>query len=150
MNVLRKVSEKNLNLEFKFFINMDKVIRTGISFEPKLLKHFDRFIKEKGYKNRSEAINDIIRDRLFHKHPDEIIGTIKVIYDQRAGHYGKNVSNLQHDYHCQIVSSMHTYLDHHTCLELIVVKGKMDRINKLLDKIKKTEGVKEAQLLLER
>ena len=129
---------------------MDKVIRTGISFEPKLLKLFDKFTKEQGYTNRSEAVNDIIRDRLFHKHNRNIVGTIKVIYDHRVGHYSKNVSNLQHDYHCQILSSMHTYPDHHTCLELIVVKGRIDRIKKLLEKIKKTDGVKEASLILER
>ena len=129
---------------------MDKVVRTGISFEPKLLKLFDKFIKKKGYDSRSEAINDIIRDRLSHHHENNIIGTVKVIYDQRKGHYSKNVSNLQHDYHCQIVSSMHTYLDHHTCLELIVVKGRIDRVKKLLDKIKKTDGVKETKLILER
>ncbi|MBI2658528.1 nickel-responsive transcriptional regulator NikR [Candidatus Woesearchaeota archaeon] len=129
---------------------MDKVVRTGISFEPKLLNLFDRFIKDKGYTNRSEAINDIIRERLFHKRHEQIVGTIKLIYDQRIGHYSKNVSNLQHDYHCQIISSMHTYLDHHTCLELIVVKGRTDRIRKLLDKIKRTKGVKEAELILEK
>ena len=129
---------------------MDNVTRTGISFEPKLLKLFDKFIKEKGYSNRSEAINDIIRDKLAHHHENEIVGTIKVIYDQRVGHYSKNVSNLQHDYHCQIVSSMHTYLDHHTCLELIVVKGKIERIKKLLKKIDETEGVKEAELIMEK
>ncbi len=129
---------------------MDKVIRTGISFEPKLLKLFDKFIKEKGYTNRSEAINDIIREKLFSKHHEQIVGTIKVVYDHRVGHYSKNVSNLQHDYHCQIVSSMHTYLDHHTCLELIVVKGRTDRIRKLLEKIKHTKGVKEAELILEK
>ena len=129
---------------------MDKVIRTGISFEPKLLKLFDKFIKEKGYTNRSEAINDIIREKLFHRHHEQIVGTIKVIYNHRVGHYSKNVSNLQHDYHCQIVSAMHTYLDHHNCLELIVVKGKIDRIKKLLEKIKKTEGVKKAELILEK
>ena len=129
---------------------MDKVVRTGISFEPKLLKLFDKFIKEKGYTNRSEAINDIIREKLFHKHHEQIVGTIKLIYDQRVGHYSKNVSNLQHDYHCQITSSMHTYLDHHTCLELIVVKGRIDRIRKLLEKIKHTKGVKEAELILEK
>ncbi len=128
---------------------MDKVARTGISFEPKLLKMFDRFIREKGYDNRSEAINDIIREKLFHGHKEQIVGTIKVIYDQRIGHYSKNVSNLQHDYHCQIVSSMHTYLDHHNCLELIVVKGRIDRIKKLMEKIKNTKGVKEAVLILE-
>ena len=129
---------------------MDKVVRTGISFEPKLLKLFDRFIKEKGYTNRSEAINDIIRDRISHVRETQIVGTIKIIYDHRIGHYSKNVSNLQHDYHCQIASSMHTYLDHHTCLELVVVKGRTDRIKKLLEKIKKTKGVKEAELILER
>ena len=129
---------------------MDKVTRTGISFEPKLLKLFDSFIKKKGYNNRSEAINDIIRERLFHHHEDSIVGTIKVLYDHRIGHYSKNVSNLQHDYHCQILSSMHTYLDHHTCLELIVVKGRIDRVKKLLEKIKETEGVKKAELILER
>lgn len=129
---------------------MDKVIRTGISFEPKLLKLFDKFIKERGYTNRSEAINDIIRDMLFHGHQNQIVGTIKVIYDQRIGHYSKNVSNLQHDYHCQIVSSMHTYLEHHTCLDLIIVKGKIDRIKKLLKKIKMSKGVKKVNLILEK
>ena len=129
---------------------MDKVVRTGISFEPKLLKMFDKFIKDKGHSNRSEAINDIIRDKLSHHHEKQIIGTIKIVYDQRVGHYSKNVSNLQHDYHCQIVSSMHTYLDHHTCLELIVVKGKIERIQKLLKKIKETQGIKEVKLILEK
>lgn len=129
---------------------MDRVVRTGISFEPKLLKLFDEFIKKHGYTNRSEAINDIIRDRLTHRHEERIVGTIKIIYDHRIGHYSKNVSTLQHDYHCQILSSMHTYPDHHTCLELIVVKGRPDRISKLLDKIRKTDGVKKAELILEK
>ena len=129
---------------------MDKVIRTGISFEPKLLRLFDEFIKEKGYTNRSEAINDIIRDRLTHRHENQIVGTVKVVYDQRVGHYSKNVSNLQHDYHCQIVSAMHTYLDHHNCLELIIVKGRIDRIKKLMEKIKNTKGVKRVEMILEK
>ena len=129
---------------------MDRVTRTGISFEPKLLKLFDRFIKDKGYSSRSEAINDVIRERLFHGHRESIVGTIKIIYDHHIGHYGKNVSSLQHDYHCQIVSSMHTYPDHHTCLELIVVKGSVGRIKKLLQKIRESEGVKEATLIMEK
>ena len=129
---------------------MDKVTRTGISFEPKLLKLFDSFIRENGYSSRSEAINDIIRDRLRRGHKNQAIGTIKVIYDHRVGHYSKNVSNLQHDYHCQIVSSMHSYLNHHNCLEFIIVKGEIDRMKKLLEKIKKTEGVRKAELILEK
>ena len=129
---------------------MDKVIRTGISFEPKLLKIFDKFIREKGYTNRSEAINDIIRDNLTKDQRVQIVGTIKIIYDHRIEHYSKNVSNLQHDYHCQIVSAMHTYLDHHKCLTLIVVRGKTERIRKLLHRIRHSKGTKKAELILEK
>src|SRR3989338_9135959 len=103
---------KTIYIRMEFKLSMDKVTRTGISFEPKLLELFDKFIKEKDY--------------------------------------SKNVSNLQHDYHCQILSSMHTYLDHHTCLELIVVKGEAERVKKLLEKIKNTKGVKKAELVLEK
>ncbi|HLG23879.1 MAG TPA: nickel-responsive transcriptional regulator NikR [Candidatus Nanoarchaeia archaeon] len=130
---------------------MGKVTRTGISFDPKLLEHFDKFIKHHGYTNRSEAINDIVREKLHHKSIDskEAVGIIKVTYDQRVGHYQKNVSNIQHDYHCQILSSTRTYLDHHTCLELIVVKGSGERIKKLFEKIKSLEGIKDGKLIFE-
>ena len=41
---------------------MSTLIRTGISLESDLLERFDRVIHKKGYKNRSEAIRDLVRD----------------------------------------------------------------------------------------
>ena len=43
---------------------MSKLVRFGISLEEGLLKDFDRYIKEKEYGNRSEAIRDLIREGL--------------------------------------------------------------------------------------
>ena len=41
---------------------MSILIRTGISLDSELLLRFDRVIRKKGYKNRSEAIRDLVRD----------------------------------------------------------------------------------------
>ena len=38
--------------------------RVTISLEESLLAEFDRYIARKGYQNRSEAIRDLVRDRL--------------------------------------------------------------------------------------
>jgi len=43
---------------------MDDVVRFGVSMDSRLLKQFDKYINQKGYANRSEAIRDLIRNNL--------------------------------------------------------------------------------------
>ena len=43
---------------------MAEVTRTGVSIEPELLEKFDKVITKRGYKNRSEALRDLIRESL--------------------------------------------------------------------------------------
>ena len=43
---------------------MGELVRFGVSIDSKLLSLFDDLIAAKGYTNRSEAIRDLIRDRL--------------------------------------------------------------------------------------
>jgi len=43
---------------------MAKVIRFGVSLGTELLEKFDSLIKKRGYKSRSEAVRDLIRERL--------------------------------------------------------------------------------------
>ncbi|GAG86428.1 unnamed protein product [marine sediment metagenome] len=40
---------------------MNRITRFGVSIDHNLLKKFDRSIHKKGYKNRSEALRDLIR-----------------------------------------------------------------------------------------
>lgn len=126
------------------------VIRTGISLDPKLFKKFDGFIKKKGYTNRSEAIQDILREFLFCKKEGGIFATVKVVYDHRLGHYNNKITELQHKYHCIVLSSNRTYLDHHSCLEVILVKGKLDRIENLVKQLKNLGGVKKVEFSKEK
>jgi len=121
---------------------MQKVTRTGISLNPKLLKLFDELIKEKGYTNRSEAIEDIIREYVKSEKEKDKIAIIKVIYDHRLGHFNDKITKLQHEYHCLVSSMLRNYLSSHNCLEIMVIKGKKISINNFFNKIKNIKGVK--------
>ena len=47
-----------------------------------------------------------------------------------------------------IVSTLHVHLDHHNCLEVIVLKSQASAIKKLADRLIGTKGVKHGKLSL--
>jgi len=131
---------------------MEKIARFGVSIEPDLLKKFDKVIKKKGYTNRSEAIRDIIRKDLItgkNKDPNlETIGTLTMIYDHHAGNLMNMLLDLQHEHTREILSTTHIHIDHHNCLEVLVLKGKTSNIQKLADNIKSLKGIKHGELVI--
>ncbi len=128
------------------------VKRFGISLDSSLLKSFDRHIAKKGYANRSEAIRDLIRDSLVKEEWEygekETVGTITIVYSHDTRELTDNLTDIQHNFHSSIISSMHVHLDHHNCLEVIIVKGKGKEIKKIADRLIGTKGVKHGKLSL--
>ncbi len=49
---------------------------------------------------------------------------------------------MQHDAHECIVATLHVHLDHHNCLEVLVLKGGVDKVRSLADRLTSTRGVK--------
>lgn len=131
---------------------MEKIMRFGVSIEPDLLKKFDKVIRRRGYTNRSEAIRDIIRKNLIiekNKDPNlETIGTLTMIYDHHAGNLTNRLLDMQHNHTNEILSTTHIHIDHHNCLEVLVLKGKTGNIQKLADKIKSLKGIKHGELVI--
>ncbi len=131
---------------------VEKITRFGVSIEPELLKKFDKMIKKEGYENRSEAIRDLIRGNLIEeksKNPDEkVIGTLTMIYDHHTGNLTNRLLDLQHDHTNEILSTTHIHVDHHNCLEVLVLEGKSGRIQKLADSIKALKGIKNGELVI--
>ncbi len=131
---------------------MEKITRFGVSIEPDLLKKFDKIIKKKGYKNRSEAIRDIIRENLIAKRIEdpnsEALGTLTMIYDHHAGNLTNRLLDLQHHHHKEILTTTHIHVDHDNCLEVLVLKGKTRNIQKLADNIKSLKGIKHGELVI--
>jgi CopG family nickel-responsive transcriptional regulator len=126
---------------------MTTLIRFGVSLEKTLLERFDDLIAEKQYTNRSEAIRDLIRESLVREEWEanrEVTGAITIVYDHHKRELVNLLMNVQHDYHDTIISTQHIHLDHHNCLEVIVVKGKSQQAEALFHALKSAKGVKHA------
>lgn len=131
-----------------------ELIRFGVSIGKGLLDRFDSLIGLKGYTNRSEAIRDLIRDRL-----DEVelqdrtdarraVGTITIVYDHHTRELGDRLTDIAHEHHELILSSMHAHLTHSSCLEVIIVRGCGKEIRAFADRIISLKGVVHGELML--
>ena len=130
---------------------MSELVRFGVSLEKELLDKFDTKIKEENYTNRSNAIADLIREKLIKQEwqNDKIItGVITIVFDHHKRDLVNNLTNIQHENHELIISSQHIHLDHDYCFEIVVVKGKPKELKNLCSKLKAAKGVKHANLNL--
>ena len=131
---------------------MSELSRIGVAIDSDLLAKFDELISSRGYTNRSEAFRDMIRDELVQKSwesPDsQVVGTVTMVYDHHVRMLNEKLTDLQHDYHEQILSTLHVHLDHDNCLEVIVVKGKASAVQAIANKLISTKGVKHGRLIL--
>ena len=131
---------------------MGELARIGIAIPEELLEEFDRLIERRGYATRSEAVRDLVRKELVDEiaaSPNaEVYGTVTLIYDHHARLLLDKLTELQHRYHEAIISSLHVHLDHDSCLEVILVRGKSTLVQKLADALIATKGVKHGRFLL--
>jgi len=130
---------------------MDKVTRFGVSLESQLLTQFDALLKKTGYKNRSEAIRDLIRDRLvkqeWEEENKEIIGIMSVVFNHEKREVTEILNHIQHQHIGAIISSTHIHLDSHNCLEVIILRGKSRVIENISNQLKSTRNVKHGELI---
>jgi CopG family transcriptional regulator, nickel-responsive regulator len=130
---------------------MSTVSRFGVSLEEDLLAAFDRSIGGEGYQNRSEAIRDLIRDHLIQKKVangnTEVIGVVTLVYDHRIHHLSDVLADMQHKAHVAVNASLHIHLDEHNCLEVVVVRGRADKVHEVASKLIATKGVQNGKLV---
>jgi CopG family nickel-responsive transcriptional regulator len=130
---------------------MADLVRTGVSLETGLLASFDKAISRKGYQNRSEAIRDLIRDHLVEREADEnktIVGTLTVVYDHHRPNLSEKLINAQHHAGSQVLAATHVHLDHHNCLEVVIMKGPAGEVQRLADHMLSLKGVKHGKLVM--
>jgi CopG family nickel-responsive transcriptional regulator len=130
----------------------ETVSRFSVSLPPSLLRQLDQMSQEKGYDNRSLAIADMICDGLVEHRQKfgrgEMVGTITLVYDHHKQHLQSVLTDIQHDHHNMIISTVHVHLDHHNCLEVIIVRGKAGLIKKIADELIAAKGVKHGKLTM--
>ena len=125
---------------------MGKLTRFGVSLDEELLEPFDALCAVKGYSNRSEAIRDLFRKALvaeeWQQADGQGAGTLTLVYDHHKNDLARRLTQMQHDEHDIIIATLHVHLDHHNCLEVLILKGEAARVRALADKLISCKGVK--------
>lgn len=125
--------------------------RFGVAVEEELLKDYDELLAACGYANRSEAIRDLIRDALVKRDwqsgSAEAAGAVVLVYDHHQRELQSRLTELQHQAHDRIISTMHVHLDHDNCIEVVLLRGKSRDLAKIGDRLIATRGVKHGRVV---
>lgn len=131
---------------------MSNLERYTVSMPRDLFVAFDEWLRRHSYSNRSEALRDLVRAALVEQQwtdPEaRVVASLTLVYDHHVHDLGDKLTHIQHQFGDLVISTMHVHLDHHNCLEVIVMRGRADDIRKLADATSTAKGVKHARLAL--
>ncbi len=127
--------------------------RVTISLDDALLEEFDAFIRRKGYENRSEAIRDLLRqrveeDRLAEGRAEHAVGCLSYVYNHHQRELARRLTEAQHAHHNLMLSTLHVHLDHENCLEVALLQGKASEVRAFADATMAETGVRHGNLHL--
>ncbi|MDR0869408.1 MAG: nickel-responsive transcriptional regulator NikR [Planctomycetaceae bacterium] len=125
------------------------ITRISISLEENIGEQFDALIERQGFPTRSEAVKHLIKQALVNeewKSGGEVAGVITLIYDHHKPQILQQITETQHEFGEAVVCSQHAHLDHHNCMENIIVRGNVADIQKLHKGLAAVKGMKHAVL----
>ena len=112
--------------------------------ERELLARFDELVTRRGYHNRSEALRDLIRKELSAEafaSGEQTVATVTLVYDHHVRELTERLTEIQHDYGANIISTLHVHLDHDHCMEVIAARGPANTIQRMADELVRARGV---------
>lgn len=130
----------------------NKIVRFAISLPETLLNEVDTKVVDSGYSSRSEFVRDLIREKMTDEQwqngdsDEDMAGVLTIIYDHHQRELTQKLVDIQHSVHINILCNTHVHLDHHNCLETIIIKGNAKEINRISIEIGGLKGVKFSKL----
>ena len=123
----------------------------SMSLPKKLLNEVDEVLKDRGYQSRSKGIRDALKDYIvryqwMNEMEGDRIGILAVIYDHHYTGVMEDLTDIQHDFREYISAVMHVHMTAKYCLDVLVVKGDVEYIRKLTEKIMRLKGVEHVKL----
>jgi CopG family transcriptional regulator, nickel-responsive regulator len=131
---------------------MSKIVRFSVSLEEGLLGEFDEYCRQGEFATRSEAIRQLLRERLtqqaWTEESRDAAGTLTLVYDHHRPQLRDHLVKLQHDHNDMIVSTLHAHLTHDLCLEVIVLRGPSSRLQQVAAQLRGLKGIFKGELVM--
>ncbi|QGU32297.1 nickel-responsive transcriptional regulator NikR [Thermochromatium tepidum] len=128
----------------------DSTIRFTVSLPKTLLDELDQRVVNRGYASRSELVRDLIRERIveetWERGDAEVAGVLTIVYDHHQRELTRQILDIQHHQYVHVIATTHVHLDHHNCLETIILRGMPAEIERLSLEIGGLRGVRFAEL----
>ena len=133
-------------------LNPKPVSRISISLPEELLQGVDRMVLERGYESRSHAINEVLHAAIAEHDRDlgdqVMVGTISLFYDHAVPGLQKRLADIQYANIEEVISSLHVNLIRHQTLEVVLVQGPAEKLQKVADEMLTLRGVISGRLHL--
>ena len=125
--------------------------RITISIDSALAAEFDQLIAARGYKNRSEAVRDLVRQHLevqrqVHPPSGHCVANLSYVYNHHERDLAERLTALQHDQHDLTVATLHAHLDHDNCMESVILRGSTSAVRVFSDALMAQRGVRHGRL----
>lgn len=130
----------------------EKVHRISISLPESLTRQLDRMVVEGGYKNRSQAIAQMIRTTLLDHYEQKgeqvMAGALTLVYNEAQPNLKAKLLRIQRKYIDSVISSLNVLLEDDFSLEILQVQGPVNTLNTILKEIRACKGVESCKLVL--
>ena len=128
----------------------EETVRFSVSLPGALLEELDRRMTRQGYSSRSELLRDLIRERLAQDRWEHgraaAFGVLTILYDHHVKGLTERIMEVQHSKLVNVLCTTHVHVDHHNCLEAIILKGRPGEIERMALEIGGLKGVRTARL----
>lgn len=119
--------------------------RLSITVDKPIAEAFQKLIEKRGYKNRSEAFRDLLRNELAKEsllNPEqECVAVVSYAFDHEKALLSKRNVEHQHSHLDMVISSMHVHATHETCVEAVIAKGPYEKLRQFCENTIAEKGV---------
>lgn len=127
--------------------------RITITIDDALADEIDKLAQSRGNQNRSEAVRDLVRAGIAHTRSDtsaasQCVAAVLYVYDQGTRELPKRIAHAYQDQHDLSVATMRIALDHDSCMEVAVLKGRTGDVERLAERIIAERGVQHGRLMV--
>ncbi|NQU52571.1 MAG: nickel-responsive transcriptional regulator NikR [Bacteroidetes bacterium] len=129
------------------------VSRIGVSLEKDLLDALDEYVKANNFSNRSQAIRHLVNKNTAEQKwqcNNYVAGSVTLLYDPNRREIQNQISDIQVNYHQEILSTQRVILDKAKHMEIIAIKGVASRLTELADKLITIKGMQNGKLTMSR
>jgi CopG family nickel-responsive transcriptional regulator len=120
-----------------------ELVRFGVSMDRSLLAELDVLVEARGV-GRSEVLRDLVRAEVVRARvPRGVpsVATLTLVYDHHVRELTEKLTEFQHHLGEQVRSTLHIHLDASRCLEVIVLRGRSDELQRVAERLLATRGV---------